>query len=59
MRSNHWEYLALMLLALGLALTISGSIIYVYHQQNPQRKIQYSGIQVPLVVAGACLMALG
>jgi uncharacterized membrane protein len=59
MRSNHWEYLAFILFALGLALTISGSIIYVYYQQYPQRKPQYSGIQIPLLIVGVCLIILG
>lgn len=59
MRSNHWEYLALVLLALGLALMISGTIIYVNYQQYPQRKTQYSGIQIPLIIAGACFTVLG
>ncbi len=59
MRSNHWEYLAFVLLALGLALTLSGSIIYANYQQFSQRKLQYSGIQVPLITVGACFMVLG
>ena len=59
MRSNHWEYLAFVLLALGIALVISGSIIYVSYQQYPQRKTQYSGIQIPLIIAGACFTVLG
>ena len=59
MRSNHWEYLAFVLLALGLALTVSGSIIYVHYQQYPQRKTQYSGIQIPLIIVGACFTVLG
>jgi uncharacterized membrane protein len=46
------------LFALGLALTVSGSIIYVYYQQYPQRKLQYSGIQIPLVIVGICLIVL-
>jgi len=58
-RSNHWEYLAFVLLALGMALTISGAIIYVHYQQYPQRKLQYSGIQIPLILAGACFAVLG
>lgn len=59
MRSNHWEYLAFVLFALGLALTISGLIIYVHYQQYPQRKPQYSGIQIPLLIVGICLIVLG
>jgi len=56
-RSNHWEYLAFVLFALGLALTISGSIIYVQYQQNPRTNPQYSGYPVPLVIAGICITA--
>ena len=59
MRSNHWEYIAFVLLALGLALVISGSIIYVTYQQYPQRKTQYNGIQIPLIIAGVCFIVLG
>ena len=59
MRSNHWEYLSFMLTALGLALTISGSIIYVYYQQHPQTNPQYSGYLVPLLVTGVCITTLG
>ena len=59
MRSNHWEYLAFVLFALGLALTISGSIIYLQYQQNPQTNPQYSGYPAPLVIAGICITALG
>lgn len=59
MRSNHWEYLSLMLIALGLALTISGSIIYVYYQQHPQTNPQYSGYLVPLLMTGVCITTLG
>ena len=59
MRSNHWEYLAFVLLALGLALIISAVIIYVSYQQYPQRKLQYSGIQIPLIIVGACFTVLG
>jgi hypothetical protein len=58
-RSNHWEYLAFVLFALGLALTISGSIIYVQYQQNPRTNPQYSGYPAPLVIAGICITALG
>jgi hypothetical protein len=58
-RSNHWEYLAFVLLALGLALMISGAIIYVSYQQYAQRKTQYSGIEIPLLIAGACFTVLG
>jgi ABC-type antimicrobial peptide transport system permease subunit len=58
-RSNHWEYLAFVLLALGLALMIPGSIIYFSYQQYPQRKLQYNGIQIPLIIVGACFMVLG
>jgi uncharacterized membrane protein len=57
-RSNHWEYLAFVLLALGIALILSGSIIYVSYQQYPQTKMQYSGVQVPLIVAGTCFTVL-
>ena len=59
MHSNHWEYLAFVLLALGLALMVSGTIIYIYYGQYPQRKTQYSGIQIPLIIAGACFTVLG
>ncbi len=59
MRSNHWEYLALVLLALGLALMVSGTIIYICYEQYPQRKTQYNGIQIPLIIAGACFTVLG
>jgi hypothetical protein len=58
-RSNHWEYLAFVLFALGLALTISGSIIYVQYQQNPRTNPQYSGYPAPLVIAGICITTLG
>jgi Ni/Fe-hydrogenase subunit HybB-like protein len=58
-RSNHWEYLAFVLLALGLALMVSGTIIYIYYEQYPQRKMQYSGVQIPLIIAGACFTVLG
>lgn len=59
MRSNHWEYLALVLFALGLALTISGSIIYVYYQQHPQTNPQYSEYPIPSLATGVCITALG
>jgi uncharacterized membrane protein len=58
-RSNHWEYLAFVLLALGLALMVSGTIIYIYYEQYSQRKMQYSGVQIPLIIAGACFTVLG
>jgi hypothetical protein len=58
-RSNHWEYLAFVLLALGLALIISGSIIYVSYQQYPQRKLQYSGLPIPLIIVGTCFTVIG
>jgi len=58
MRSNNWEYLRFILLALGMALIISGSIIYVSYQQYPQGKMQYSGVQIPFIIAGVCLSVL-
>ena len=58
MRSNHWDYLGFILLALGLAFIISGSIIYVSYQQYPQKKMQYSGVQVPLIMTGFCFSVL-
>ena len=58
MRSNHWEYLAFVLFALGLALTVSGAIIYVQYQQHPQTNPQYSGYPTPLLIAGICITAL-
>jgi len=48
-----------MLIALGLALTISDSIICVYYQQHPQTNPQYIGYLVPLLVTGICITTLG
>jgi hypothetical protein len=58
-RSNHWEYLAFVLLALGLALIVSGTIIAINYQLYAPRKTQYNGIQIPLIIVGTCFTAMG
>jgi hypothetical protein len=58
-RSNQWEYIAFVLFAVGLALTISSTIIYVQYQQHPQTNPQYSGYPTPLLITGICITALG
>jgi len=59
MRSNHWEYLALLLFALGIALTVSALIIHLYYQQHPAPNPQYGTYPIPLLIAGICITALG
>lgn len=56
MRSNHWEYIALVLFGLGIALTVSGLIIHLYYQEhaNPQ----YTSYPIPLLIVGTCITAL-
>jgi hypothetical protein len=57
MRSNHLEYIALMLFALGIALTISASIIHLHYQEHPNP--QYTPYPIPLLIVGTCITALG
>jgi uncharacterized membrane protein YidH (DUF202 family) len=59
MRSNHWEYLAFVLFGLGIALTVSASIVYFYYQQRPDTNPQYSSYPIPLLIAGICIIVLG
>jgi hypothetical protein len=59
MRSNHWEYLAIVLFGLGIALAVSGSIIHFYYQQHTGTNPQYGSYPIPLLVAGICITALG
>jgi hypothetical protein len=59
MRSNHWEYLATVLFGLGIALAVSGSIIYYYYQQHPGTNPKYASYPILLIITGICITALG
>jgi cbb3-type cytochrome oxidase subunit 3 len=59
MRSNHWEYLAHVLSAIGTALIITGLTAYFFFQQNRGSNPQYSSYSIPLLLVGALVLIAG
>lgn len=59
MRSFHWEYLASVLFAFGFALTLSGSITYVYYKQRPLVNTQYDEYPIPMMIVGVSAIFMG
>lgn len=58
-RSAHWEYLGFVLVGVGVAFCISGSIALFYLQQHPSIHPQYAPYPVPLLIAGSCIIFPG
>jgi uncharacterized membrane protein YidH (DUF202 family) len=59
MRSSHWEYLAFVLIGVGAALLITGSVTFYYSQDSGRTNVRYGQYSVPLIIIGACLIILG
>jgi len=59
MHSSDWQYLGYVLVGMGGALSISGSIAIFYLQKNPWTSHQYSSYPIPLLLIGVCIIVLG
>jgi len=58
MRSQDWQYLAYVLVGVGVTLSICGTVLLVYIQKHSLRNEQYGSYPVPLMLAGAFFIAM-
>jgi uncharacterized membrane protein YfcA len=59
MQSSHWEYLAYVLVGVGIALAVCGSVTFIYFREHYARHIEYSSYSIPLLISGTFILALG
>ena len=59
MRHSHWEYLGFVLVGIGAALAITGTVTWFYFQQYRDTNPQYHSYPLPLLITGPCLVIAG
>jgi len=59
MRSSDWQYLGYVLVAVGSALALSGSVALHYFQQGLLSGTRYGASFAPILLVGIAIAVLG